>query len=296
MTQLECFKRLLREAPKIQSLVILCLVFLGSLTDGIGLMMLIPIIKILSPQAEMVGSQLLVPKLTKVMMGIGIPLSAYTILPLFVLAILLRSMVHYYRTTLASRLQLVVVDRLRLQCFDALIRSEWRWQSSRRQSDHAGILLGNLTQVGFALQQAIFGLATIVTVGTFVGVALIMSWQMSLLTMMAGSILFYATRRRRQSGLSESEQVNHNMRSLTAQVWESLASIRLTKILSAEQQQFDRFADIVEKNRVRKIRQQEIMNQSVSMVQAGSALLLVIYVLVGIAVLKTPMATLVMTQ
>lgn len=292
MTQWQYLKKIAHEAPGSQVAIITCLMLVGSLTEGIGLMMLVPILSLLESNQNASPNGTITTLAIKSFAWLGMPFTTYTVLPLFVLAVVFRGLVSYYRSLFSSKLQYFVVDRLRLRCFDALLYTDWRWQAHRRQTDHSSMLLANINRLGVSLSQILSVSVSLVTAVTFMVAAFVLSWQMSMLAISSGILIVGLIYKKRRASMLLGIGMSQSNRSLQATVFEGLASIRLTKILNAEQRHYDRFKDAVDTMRHQQISMQLISSQSNNWMQAGSAVLLVSYVLLGILKFHTPMTTL----
>ncbi len=148
MTSVAAFLRLLRTAPPGWAGGLLALMILGSLTEGIGLLLLVPLLDVLGGQAE--DRNPFVQHLVAALRAVGLPLSLGSLLSVFVALIVLRSLVQHARERLRASLQHRVVDTLRQRCFAGLLGAEWRWIAMGRQADHANLLLTDVSRVGSA--------------------------------------------------------------------------------------------------------------------------------------------------
>jgi ATP-binding cassette subfamily C protein len=165
-------------APK---LVVLLLLMVGvGLTEGFGVMLLVPLLGAFSgtEQTPEWMSFILVP-----FQWVGLQGNAAVVLAVFVVLVGLRTAVQFGRDALAAVLQAEVVDALREDCFAALLRVEWRWLSGRRQADHVSLLLTDLNRVGVGLHFAIGWLASLATGLAWTLAAFWLSFPMTLLAM-----------------------------------------------------------------------------------------------------------------
>lgn len=134
MKALKTFVRLVWTAPRGQVLMLLTLMILAGLTDGIGLLMLVPLLELLGGSHSGRGW---VQQLLNVVQSVGLSPGVGGLLTVFVGLVAVRSGVQYAREQLGTRLQHGVVDQLRLRCFAALLGVEWRWLVNTRRSDRS---------------------------------------------------------------------------------------------------------------------------------------------------------------
>jgi len=151
--------------PRGRLVAVLVLSVAGSLTEGLGLMMLVPML------GAMDGGSLrgpgnglgLVRRLAETGQALGLPM----LLVLFVLLIALRAALVQRRIHAEEALQLEFVQNLREGLLGDLLRARWSWQAQQPQARAMSLLLGTIDRVGFSLQQvqAIFAAsATLVIV------------------------------------------------------------------------------------------------------------------------------------
>ena len=118
-----------------------------SLSEGIGVMLLVPLIDLAQGGNGIASSS----ALSRFLRPTGLPISMGLLLVGFLILVVFRSMVLYYRDQLSATVQHALADDLRQQCFAALLAAEWRWLAAGRRADHANLLLTDVNQVGVGL-------------------------------------------------------------------------------------------------------------------------------------------------
>lgn len=283
------FWRLVKAASRRRVLLLFFLMFLSGLTDGIGLLLLVPLLETLSNGNS---QNPLVNQLLSLINIMGLPASMDGLLITFVTLVGLRSGIQYFREQISVVCQHQVVDQLRLKCFTALLSVEWRWLVNTRQSDHANLLLTDVSRVGTGLH---FGLAFLVSVATIIAnmlAAFALSWHMAALALFSGTIVFRLLSGLRQRAFALGYGQTRASRALQANVQESLGGIKLAKILGNEQRQLDFFVQIT-----RTLRQQQLAftasnSLSRALFQLCGAMLLAGYLYAGVTLWHTPVAEL----
>lgn len=135
MSSVRAFARLLKSAPPYWVAALLLLMFFASLTESIGLLLLVPMLAVLG--GDQGTDNPLVTGLVEFFQMTGLPLSVDGLLVAFFILITLRRAIQYARERLGASLQHQVVDAMRARCFSALLGVEWRWVAAGRKSDHA---------------------------------------------------------------------------------------------------------------------------------------------------------------
>jgi len=289
MRALQAFGRLVWAAPRAQVLVLLALMVLAGLTDGIGLLMLVPLLELLGGSQSGRGW---VQQLLDTMQSVGLSPSVGGLLAVFVGLVAVRSGVQFAREQLAARLQHGIVDQLRLRCFAALLGVEWRWLVNTRRADHANLLLTDVSRVGLGLNLSLSLLATGATLVAYLWVALTLSWTLTLVALASGVLVFALLSGQRRKALKLGHSLTGASRALHHNVQESLAGIKLSKILGTEDRHLTDFTQTTEQLRVQQLQFSAGSNLSRALFQLGGAALLAGYVLVGLSILHTPVSEL----
>jgi ATP-binding cassette subfamily C protein len=130
--------------PRRLGLVLAALTLLGALTEGIGLVLLVPMLAALGAGAATgLGG-----RIGQLAGTIGLPLRLEALLAIFVLLVLARGLIMLARDLAAQRFEARLVDELRRRAWRALLRCEWRTLSGMRQSDTASLLVSNIDRLG----------------------------------------------------------------------------------------------------------------------------------------------------
>jgi ATP-binding cassette subfamily C protein len=285
MNALHAFGRLLSSAPRGQVVVLLTLMMVSGLTDGVGILMLVPLLELLGSAHSDKGWA---KHFQNVLQQVGLAPSVGGLLAVFVGLVALRSGVQYAREQLGARLQHGLVDHLRLRCFSALLRVEWRWLAATRGADHANLLLADVSRVGVGLNFGLNLLATAVAVGAYLLVALILSWRLTLVALAGGVLVFALLSGQRRRALALGHSLTVASRALHSNVQESLAGIKLAKILGSEERHLVHFTHTTGLLRTRQLEFSAGSSLSRALFQIGGAGLLAAYVEAGLTLFHTP--------
>lgn len=286
MTSVQAFWRLLGEAPRGQLLGLFLLMTLASLTEGIGLLLLVPLLEILGGTAS---RNALVQGLLDGLSFLGLVPTTGGLLLAFLALVGVRSLIQYGRGRLGVSLQHQLVDRLRLRAYAALLGVEWRWISASRRADQANLLLTDISRIGVGLHFGLGLLATAVTLLAYLAAAFALSWTMTSLALVSGGLVFGLLAGQRRQALALGRALGQASRDLQGTVQESLAGIKLTKILGQEARHLDQFRQTLDRLRDRQVRFAASTNLSQALFQVGGATLLAGYLYVGLALWQTPL-------
>lgn len=267
---------LLREAPRRNVLLVFALMLTTALTEGIGIMLLVPILTV-TGQTGQSASQL-----SGLLDGFGLQHVLGILLCLFVVLIALRALLQYCLQEARNRLEFGVVDRLRANCFSRLVHVEWRWMAQGRASDFSALLITNIARVGSGLTSAIQLTATSLVAIAYLATAFILSWQTALVVVVGGLLVIigFSGLRRRVTELGHDFGLAN--KAMHQQVQEGVAAIRMTKLTSNEGRQTTAFAKVIDT-----VRRQQLAYSRQSMLgqaalQIGGAVLLSTIVYIGL--------------
>lgn len=281
------FARLLQEAPRGWLVVLLALMVMVSLTEGVGLLLLVPLLGLLGGQGD--GGNPLVTHLLATLQAVGMPLSVGGLLVAFLVLIGFRSAVQYARERLAAKLQHQIVDRMRERCFAALLGVEWRWIAAGRKANHANLLLTDVSRVGVGLNFGLSLLVALVTLLAYVFAAFVLSWSMAAVVLISGGLVFGLLSRHRRGALLLGRSLGNANRALHGNVQESLAGIKLAKILGNESRHLASFLKSTGHLREQQLSFVADTSLSRALFQVGGAVLLCAYLYLGLTVWRVPL-------
>lgn len=285
MQFLHPFQRLLDRAEKSDIILLIVLMLVSSSTEGFGLLLLVPMLDILggsttiNPMANAVVETLRLFKLPSTIGG-------YLIV--FVALVGMRSAVQYFQERQSAELQHKLVDKLRQECFSALLNVEWVWLIKTRRSDLASLLLGDINQVGVGLHFGIGLMVTVIAMAAYLCAAFALSPGVTAVVLVTSGFVFSLLARHRQQVLDLGfDQIRTN-RALYGDVQESLSGIKLAKILGNEDRHLAFLKQTIEA--LRELQLAFIVNTSLSraLFQCGGAVLLAAYLYFGLVIFKIP--------
>lgn len=285
LSALGAFKRLLGAAPRGHVLLLLVLMTLAGMTDGMGILMLVPLLELLGSGHS---SKPWAGQWQHVLEAVGLSASVGGMLLAFVLLTALRSGIQYAREHTSSRLQHGVVDGLRMRCFAALMQVEWRWLVSTRRADHANLLLGDVSRVGTGLNFGLMLMANALTMMAYVAAAMALSGPLTLLALAVASVMFALLGGQRRKAVLLGRSQTHASRAVHSNVQESLESIKLSKILGSEARHLAQFSQTTQQLRTRQLQFASETSLSKALFQWGGGALLAAYLYAGLALWHTP--------
>lgn len=263
----------LQRVPTGRLLGVLALMVAAALTEGLGILLLIPLLADLESGARASASlpafgQWLLPGSLELRLG------------LFVVLVVLRAILMQRLTTARGRLQLEFVDGLRRECHAAMAQAEWRWLASKRIADRNAALLTNGATAGVGLDQAIGLLAAGVNLTVLLGVSLLLSWQATVVAMICGGGILLVLRHLRQAAYTGGVAIGAAQRAMHRQFEQGLTALRDVKMYAAEARLAEEFDQTMAELRTAKLTNQRTNALSATVIQSlgAAALALIAYV------------------
>jgi len=291
MKSLRIFLHLLSEAPRGRVVVLFVLMLLAGLSEGMGILLLVPLLEILQNGGDSRNG--LIRSVVAAIQSVGLPISVVGLLTAFLLLVAFSSAIQYSRERLGATLQHALVDRLRQSCFAALLGAEWRWLAAGRKADHANMLLTDVSRVGIGLYFGLGLLATLATMLAYLFAAFALSWMIAGLALASGGLVLYALSGQRRQAMQLGKGLGDANRAMQGNVQESLAGIKLAKILGNEARHLELFHRTIGQLRQQQLRFQASTSLSRAVFQFGGAALLAGFLYAGLSLWHTPLPELI---
>jgi len=257
----------------------------SSLTEGIGLLMLVPITQLVSGQSAALPGMPWLARIGEA--GLEVLLVAAVAL------VAARALIVYLVLQSRHRLGQALTRRLRTMAQHALLKAEWRWLSGQSSSDHAAILVGEAGRIGSLADQALALVTALVTLAALVAAACAISLRLTLVALAAGCVGAGAFILMRRLRLSTGASYSDSYLALQREVSNGLVHLRAARIAGAEsalESGFTRAAAAVEEAEASYFR---VRARSNGLIQVTGMLLLAGLVYFSLRVLEVPLTVLV---
>jgi len=196
---------------------------IAALTEGIGVVLLVPLIASLAGDTAFAGIKLGLPRMP-------LPL----LLAVFVAMVALRGLLEVVRSLSAQRIEAAVVDGLRYQAVAALLGAEWRTLSTMQQSANRALLISSVDRVGEAVHhfstitRTAVGLAVLAAAGVF------LSPPFALGCALFGILALAALRWLRRDARALGEALSRRYEAIYLHLEQTLSALRLIKSFGRE--------------------------------------------------------------
>lgn len=211
---------LLRSVPAPRLLALLAVMLGSALTEGAGIIALVPMLALLSADAGAI------PAWAQPLVG---TLTLPVLLAFFVALVALRAVLQYAVSVLQRRLQLDVIDLWRGRIFSALVRADWRTLSAWRNSDHASLIVTGVDRIGFGFANLLILISGGATLGAIWIAALWLSPLLASVAVAGGLFVLVAFVPLRRRAHRLGERLGDDYRRVQAVLDDTLRAIRLVK-------------------------------------------------------------------
>lgn len=269
---------LLRLVPPLRLALVLALMLLASLSEGVGLVMLVPLLAALDDGAMALPG--FFPQGWAEWMA-GIPFPA--LLGGFVLLVALRSLLVQLRMVRVLVMERTLVADLRARLLRALLNARWGAVGSMGRGAVLARLHADVDRVGHGMHQLMGMFSVGITIPIGVGAGFLLSPRVALAIGVcgAGIILLHAGVRRLSVRLGQELNASHER--LYSQIGELLSGLRLIKQHGREQQEAGRAMMAERRLNDSLIRHLRLSGGARAILQTGGAAVLALVVWLAVA-------------
>ena len=217
-----------------------------SLTEGMGLVLLLPLLQVVSVDLGGETTSWLADITSSVFVTIGVHPNLYSLLGLLALVLTIRAVLNRWQTMALYALPMEFASRLRQQLYQSIVGANWLFISRSRASDFTHALTTEVDRVAMATQSLLsFTVATVVT-STYIILALFISATMTVLVLGCGIALWLVLRRKTTASHASGEALSIATNHLYAMSIEQLAGIKVVKSYGAQDRVIETFSKSAE--------------------------------------------------
>ena len=265
-----------------QVMLTLALMVALSLTEGVGLLLLIPLLQLVGLDVQQGSMGELARLIAKAFSALGMQPSLITVLGVYVLIISLQALLTRWEQVASFTLNQNFVVYLQQKLYQAIAHTHWLFFCRNRASDFTHALTDETARVGGATYFLLSVLVNSIFTTVYILLALRLSVVMTGLVFGCGLVLLLLLKGRNRLVRTAGEQLSEATNDLYAAVTEHLTGMKTVKSYGAEDRNITLFNQITHR-----VAQQEISaNHHYVAVQLwlkiGSVLLLSIILYVGL--------------
>ena len=236
---LKLFAELLLGHPRRSALMIGCL-FFAALSEGISFAALLPLLRLATNDEAPVDGGI-EQALVDALQFVGLPFELGALILVLVLGMLLKAALVFFAMRNIGYVVAQIATELRLDLIEALMEARWDYfkqqpigtlaNAINKEAEHAATIYQEASQiVSYSLQVIVY-----------LALAVMMSWQFTSLSLLAGGLLFFAFRYLIRYARRIGKRQARSYDELTRQLTDGLQGIKALKAMAAE----DRLAPLL---------------------------------------------------
>jgi ATP-binding cassette subfamily C protein len=292
---IEYTRQFLRVSGRRAWVSMLLFFFLG-LTQGIGLLMIAPLLHTLGLSGP--GETGAAGGVTRVIAGVftalGIPLKLAPVLTVYVLIISLFAVLKRYQAVLDMVLQQGFINYLRARLYGALTYAKWLFIVGRKSSDITHTLTADIQRVGTGTQSFLRFFNQVVLVLFHIGAAFLLSVPLTAATLGFGALLMLLLRPLNRQAQASGESFRQWRRAMYGAVMEHLAGVKTAKSLGLEGAHMEKMEQVNQRTRDQLVRIAAIRANTRMYYEIAAVIFLAVYftAALNIPALKMPLSRL----
>ena len=218
----------------------------GAMLEGLGLMLLLPLLTLAGVFSGEQGRSLSLPlpaAVEHLLDGLPTERKLLLMLGLFVGLITLQATIQLLRERHGQRLQLRFVDHLRNMLFGALAQARWRFLAQHHTSEFHSVLTSDVSRIGIGTIFLLQLFTQLAMFPVYLAVAVRLSPAISGLALLTGAALWWVLRKSRDAAKQSGVVISRANQNLINDLQEFLGALKLIKIHGEEagyRRQFDR--------------------------------------------------------
>ncbi|MHB1311693.1 MAG: ATP-binding cassette domain-containing protein [Gemmatimonadaceae bacterium] len=205
-----------------------------SLTEGIGLLMLVPMLRLVGVSPGDGATGALAHRLEAVLRGAGIAPTLVGVLAVVVALVTARALLQWFLAVRESALEARVVGRLRERLFAAVVQVPWARFAGERPAALVHAIGPQVDDVHSALLMLLHAASLLAAAAAALAVAMVVAPQLTLVVALSGGLLFLVARGLRAPGHDEGEQLLAAATELFARISELLGGLKMVHAHGAE--------------------------------------------------------------
>jgi len=256
------------------------------LTQGIGLLMLIPFLQLIG-----IGDSAptgLVKTIGKVWNFTGLPLSLPAVLAVYVGIVSLYAVIQRWSTILNSKLSHSFTRNLRDDLFSSMARVQWLRFIQIRGSDINHVMTSNLTAIDNGTYGLFSLISTIFVALVHIGIAMMLSFPLACVVLVSSGALLLILRPLNRRSYELGEEWRKTMAALFGVLMDHLTGMKVAKSFGAEERHIRSFCSLSANLEQQANRFAGILSSTGMYYEIGGVIVVSVFFLVGVQFLQLP--------
>ena len=281
------FARFIIRHTRGRALLALLFLLLGSLTEGMSILLLIPLLQL----AGQGGGGLAMADLPLIgsWFAPGVHIALAPLLACFLGFVTVQAIFTRFRTVQMAQMMQLCVDDIRMRLFGAIGSARWRLIAKTRPSDIQQAMSGDIERIRAATFNLLLLLQAIVMVTIYAMLAAIISLKMTLFALAVGGTVLVALYPVRRRAAHFGEVLTASLRQQQHMVSEFLGGMKLAKAYNAEAGYVGRLAAMLGDVRREMTHYARAAANGTLVFQLAGAVAAVGFIYVAVAMLRLPL-------
>lgn len=263
---------------------------LGALTEGLGLLVLVPLLNLIGINVQQGSVGRLAGSMVAAFGWFGLPLNLFSVLALYVGLIAVDARLRRWQTVTYCSLQVGFTAYLRKRLHRVVTRAGWVQITRCRGSDLTHAMTGQVERVGNGTQLVLSLARDGMLMSVYLAVTLYVSPSVTALVVVAGLALMLVLGRRARAATRIGQAMTRVGGEAYRAVMEHLGSLKMAKSYGAEERSIRLFGELADTVAATNLQAATAQADAKGRFDIGAGLLLGVVLYMAIAVLNTPTA------
>jgi ATP-binding cassette subfamily C protein len=220
------------------------LFILSGLTQGVGLVMIIPFLHTLGLTEGDGKISGFTAAISRTFNTLGLPFNLYTILGAYILVVSIFAFLNRYQAVLNVELQQGFIRFLRNRMYRALTYADWLFIAREKSSDITHALTSDIMRIGGGTFFFLRFSSLLILVIFHIVVAAMLSLPLTIMTLVFGGIMFIFMRPLNREAFSSGKSFRFSQQNLFSAVMEHLTGMKTAKSFGVESHHIGRIESI----------------------------------------------------
>jgi ATP-binding cassette subfamily C protein len=212
-----------------------------SATEGIGLLMLVPLLVLVGVDAGQGSLNRLSEVCAAAFQSVGLRPTLGIVLLVYLAIVALQCLLQLRETALSARVQQDIVTTMRNRVYRAIAGTRWSYFARTRSSDFTGLLSEEVERLGNAAHYLVDIVVTSLTTIVYVALAFRVSPAMTAFVLLCGAAIAVGVRGKFSQARARGEATSASWSRLYAAIADHIGSLRIAKSYGAERRHTEEF-------------------------------------------------------
>ncbi len=225
----------------------LVLMVITSLTEGIGLLLLVPLLQLVGLDVQQGSLGQIADIIASAFIYLGIEPTLASVLLIFVLIISLNAYLMKLQTTQTAKIEYQFAASLRKGLFKYITGSDWLFFTQNRSSDFAHSLTYEIERITLGTGLFLSMIASLFILAVYLIFALQLSGLITALIFLVGIVLLLLLKRRTESSASKGEDLSTTSKDMYSASLQHLDGMKTVKSFNMEDKNVEEFSKVADR-------------------------------------------------